>query len=119
MGGFAHIKPGWWTDGERRIYMRSGWEHRYADHLNLLVLAGEVEKWDYEPDTFWFETIKRGVRSYRPDFRVCLRGGAIEYHEVKGYMDPKSKTKLKRMKKYHPNVKVVLLTGDRLKGLLR
>lgn len=119
MNHFAHIKPGWWSDGTRRIYMRSGWEHKYADHLNLLIKAGEVLAWDYEPDTFWFDKIMRGVRSYKPDFRVQLKDGTVEYHEVKGYLDAKSKTKLKRMAKYYPDVKVVLLTGKRLREILR
>ena len=32
-----------------------------------------------------------------------------EFWEVKGYMDSKSKTKLKRMAKYYPDVKLVLI----------
>ena len=60
---------------------------------------GEILKWEYEPETFWFEKIKRGVRTYTPDFKVTEKDGSIIFHEVKGYMDARSKTKLKRMKK--------------------
>lgn len=35
--------------------------------------------------------------------------GKIIYHEVKGWMDPKSKTKLKRMKLYYPEIKIKLI----------
>ena len=65
--------------------------------------------WKYESKTFWFEAIRRGVRSYKPDFEVELNNGDIEYHEVKGWMDAKSKTKLKRMKKYYPEITMVLI----------
>ena len=32
-----------------------------------------------------------------------------EYHEVKGWMDDKSITKLKRMRIYHPDVRIKLV----------
>ena len=114
---FKNIQDGWWTDGERRIYMRSSWEKKYADRLNILKMAGEIKDWEYEPDTFWFEAIKRGVRSYKPDFKVIYKDGSVQYHEVKGFLDAKSQTKLKRMAKYYPDIKIVVITGDRLKGL--
>ncbi len=114
---FKHIQDGWWTGGGRRIYMRSSWEKKYAGRLHLLKLAGEIKDWEYEPDTFWFESIKRGVRSYKPDFKVFQNDGSFYYVEVKGYMDAKSKTKLKRMKRYYPDVRIEVVTGARLKGL--
>ena len=68
-----------------------------------------ILEWEHEPDTFWFDKIKRGVRSYLPDFKVIYPGDRIEYHEVKGYMDSRSVTKLRRMAKYYPNVKVIVI----------
>ena len=88
-----------------KYYFRSAWEANYARYLNFLIHVGYIDRWEYEPDTFWFEAIKRGVRSYLPDFKVYKDGG-FYYIEVKGWMDAKSKTKLKRMKKYHPDVEV-------------
>ncbi len=88
-----------------KYYFRSAWEANYARYLNFLVRTKFIDKWEYEPDTFWFEAIRRGTRSYLPDFKVYKDGG-FYYVEVKGWMDAKSKTKLKRMKKYHPNVEV-------------
>jgi hypothetical protein len=35
-----------------------------------------------------------------------------EWAEVKGYYDSKSKTKMKRMAKYHPDVKIRLVGAD-------
>ena len=56
-----------------------------------------------------FEAIRRGVRSYCPDFRITKNNGAVEFHEVKGYMDSKSNTKIKRMAKYYPDVKLIVV----------
>jgi len=94
------------------LYVRSGWEANWARYLNWLVELGEIRSWEYECDTFEFEAIKRGSRFYTPDFKVVNKNGSIEYHEVKGYMDARSKTKLKRMAKYYPDVKLILIERD-------
>jgi len=105
-------KSAWREIGGRRIFARSRWEANYARYMQFLKLRGEIMEWEHEPETFWFEKIKRGVRSYLPDFRITLKNGTIEYHEVKGWMDSRSKTKIKRMAKYHPHI--VLLVKDKI-----
>ena len=95
------------TDLDGRFF-RSSWEANYARYLNFLVKHKEIKAWDYECDTFEFP-VKRGTRFYTPDFKVTLKSGKVEYHEIKGWMDPASATKLKRMAKYHKNVKMVLI----------
>lgn len=102
-------KADWREIGGVRKYYRSRWEANYARLLEFRKARGDIKAWEHEPETFWFEKVKRGVCSYLPDFRVTLNDGSIEYHEVKGWMDAKSKTKLKRMKQYHPAVVVVLI----------
>lgn len=110
-------KQGWRTVGGRRIYFRSKWEMNYARYLEWLRERGEIKAWEYEPTTFWFEAIKRGTRSYTPDFRVTERSGKVVYHEVKGWMDARSKTKLKRMAKYHPEVGLLLIDADTFRSI--
>jgi hypothetical protein len=100
---------GWVTVGERRFYVRSMWERNYALYLQWLVERGEIAAWDYECETFWFGGIKRGVVSYLPDFKVTENSGKHIWHEVKGYMDARSKTKLKRMKRFYPHEKVIVI----------
>jgi len=91
-------------------YFRSSWEANYARYLNLCIKQGIVHRWEFEPDTFYFENIKRGTRSYLPDFKVWDTEHTEPYYiEVKGYFDAKSKTKLKRMAKYYPDVRVDLV----------
>ena len=91
-------------------YFRSCWEANYARYLNALIASGSIFKWEYEPDTFIFHEIKRGTRSYLPDFKIWETENSEPYYvEVKGWMDDKSKTKLNRMRIYYPMVKIVLV----------
>lgn len=108
-GSYPNVQRGDYECSKGTMYFRSKWEANYALYLDLLVKNGEIKSWEYEVDVFVFEKIKFGTRSYRPDFKVFNHDGSFEYHEVKGYMDSKSKTKLKRMAKYYPEVKLVLI----------
>lgn len=91
-------------------YFRSSWEANFARYLNFLLKIKSIHKWEYEHDTFYFEKIKRGTRSYTPDFKVWEKADSKPYYvEIKGWMDDKSKTKLKRMQKYYPDVEIRLI----------
>ena len=76
------------------IFFRSAWEANIARYFDFIGV-----KWEFEPKTFIFHTIKRGCVSYLPDFYLPEEDKWIE---VKGWMDAKSKTKLNRFKKYYP-----------------
>ena len=108
-GSYPNVQRGDYENSKGTMYFRSKWEANYALFLDFLVKQNEIKTWEYEPDCFIFEQIKFGTRSYRPDFKVFNHDGSFEYHEVKGYMDSKSKIKLKRMAKYYPDVKIVLI----------
>lgn len=110
-------KGGWRVIGGKRTYYRSRWEANYARYLEFLKSTRQIKDWEHEPETFWFEKIMRGTRSYLPDFRVTRLDGSVYYVEVKGYMDSKSKTKLKRMKKYHPKIELQLVDSEQYKSL--
>lgn len=112
LGRFTNVQRGYYEINGRRLFFRSKWEANYALYLDFLKENGEIKEWEYEADVFMFEQIKLGTRSYRPDFKVTNKSGTVEYHEVKGYMDAQSKTKLRRMKKYYPDMKVVLIEKD-------
>ena len=103
-----HNRTGISTAGPRQDlggqYFRSMWEANYARYLNFNGI-----KWEYEKKTFWFEQIRRGVRSYTPDFHLLETN---VYHEVKGWMDKRSVTKLKRMKLYHPKETVHVIDRE-------
>lgn len=90
------------------LYVRSTWEANWARYLNWLKSLGEIQDWVYEPDVFEFP-VKRGSKFYTPDFKIINKDGSIEYHEIKGYLDQPGATKLKRMRIYYPQVKLILI----------
>lgn len=101
-------------------FFRSSWEANYARYLNLLIKLGVVSSWEYEPVTFWFTWVKRGVVSYKPDFRVFYKNDAIpEFIEIKGFKTAKDETKWRRMKKYHPDIKLVVVGVKEYRALRR
>ena len=105
-------RQGWREIAGEKYYFRSSWEANYARYLQFLKEKGQIKEWLHEPQTFWFENIKRGTRSYLPDFKVIRNNDSHYWVEVKGYMDNKSNTKLKRFKKYYPNEEMHLITSD-------
>lgn len=115
----ASWKGGWREVGGRNIYFRSRWEANYGRYLQWLKEKGEISDWWHEPETFWFDGVKRGCVSYLPDFLVEESTGERVYYEVKGWMDQRSKTKLRRMKKYHPSVKLILIDAAQYRSLER
>lgn len=105
---FSRTKSGKRPDLNDQFF-RSRWEANYARFLNFLIRQGKIDRWEYEPDTFVFHGMVRGAISYTPDFKVFALDGSYEYHEVKGWMDGPSKTRLKRMAKFYPDEKVVVI----------
>ena len=118
-------KSAWREIGDRKIYARSRWEAHSARYLEWLKVNGQIKEWEPEPETFWFEGIRRGCVSYLPDFRVTENNGAVAFHEVKGWFDDRSKTKIKRMAKYHPTISLRIIAapwfkenGRKLSGII-
>lgn len=93
-------------------YFRSSWEANYARYLRFLKEHGEILDWEYEPETFIFHGVTRNPLSYTPDFKVTELDGSVVYHEIKGWMDSKSRSKLKRMAKFYPDVKIIVIDED-------
>ena len=90
------------------IFMRSAWEANYCRYLNYFGV-----NWQYEPREFWFP-VKRGNRSYKPDIYLPDED---KYVEVKGYLTPAGRTKLKRMAKYYSEVKIELVTEEQYREI--
>lgn len=114
--------PGKWKGGNRKIggvdkYFRSSWEANYARILELLKQENKIHHWEHEPDTYWFEHIARGARSYTPDFKIWVNDKEFFYVEIKGWMDQRSKTKLERFEKYYPEHFTKVLRLEDMKKL--
>lgn len=112
-------KAQWQEIGGKRCYFRSQWEVNYARYLQWLKDKNQIKEWEFEVETFWFEGVKRGTMSYLPDFKVTENDGQCVFHEIKGWMDDRSKTKIKRMAKYHPDVKLIVIDAKAYKALAR
>lgn len=108
---YSKAKRGWREGGGWRVFFRSRMEANYARYLDFLGVA-----WQYEPRTFWFEGIKRGVVSYTPDFYLPAED---KYVELKGWMDARSATKIRRMGKYHPEVVLEVIEWPQYQQIAR
>ncbi len=102
-------KSGWREIGDAKKFYRSSWEANYARYLQWQKESGLIKEWKHELKTFWFEKIKRGSITYLPDFYVECLDGSHFWVEVKGWMDARSKTKIKRFKKYYPEENLILI----------
>lgn len=89
---YKHTKTGFRED--INLNVRSNWEANFVRILN-----GYKIKFEFEPTVFAFP-IKRGTKGYTPDFYLTK---SDEWIEIKGYLDDKSKIKLRRFKRYYPD----------------
>lgn len=108
-GKFGHVARGTFNINGREIFLRSKWEANYALYLDWLKNQKQIKEWGYEQDVFIFEKIKTGTRSYRPDFKIINNDNTFEYHEIKGWETPKSKTQINRMRIYYPKIKLLIV----------
>lgn len=99
-------KAQWIEIGGKKFYARSSWEITHANWLESLKNKSKIKDWEHEPETFWFTGIKRGAMSYLPDFKITLNDNSVEFHEIKGWMDSRSRTKIKRFRRQFPQHKL-------------
>lgn len=85
------------------IYMKSGWEVKYANWLDQQNLS-----WTYEPEF----TLSNNL-TYLPDFQLST-GDIIE---IKGYMRPDAEIKWHMFEVEYPQIKKSLLRKEDLKRL--
>jgi len=110
-------KGQWAQVGPHYHYFRSSWEIRYAQYLEEKRQNGDIQYWEPEESTFFFEDTASSVRSYMPDFTVQENDYSETYHEVKGWMDDRSKRCLELMDKEYPNIKLVVIDKKEFKRL--
>lgn len=89
---YQYTKTGYRKDIDLNV--RSSWEANFVRILQLYKI-----EFQFEPTVFPFP-IKRGTKGYTPDFLLNRNN---EWVEIKGYLDDKSKVKLKRFKRYYPD----------------
>jgi hypothetical protein len=90
-------------------------EKRYAAHLEWRREAGEIVRWDFEPEKFRLAEI--GDACYlTPDFRLLMADGTVEFHDTKGWRtEEDAKIKIKWFRQRHP-YPLVIVMEDRKNG---
>lgn len=88
---------------------KSSWEVEVAKRLQALVDNGYILEWQYESKHFDFQDMKRGTRSYCPDFDVELIDRTHLYIEVKGWEMPQSMKRIEMFRERYPEVKFYLI----------
>jgi len=107
------------------IHFNSKGEANWARFLELLRSRRIVSQdspplvnWLYEPCTFWFP-VSRGVTNYTPDYLLLYSNRNFTFHELKGWMDKRSKTALGRMGKFFPEIPIEVIDWKRYKQIER
>lgn len=75
-------------------YVRSAWEANFLRYLKSKGIS-----YLYEPKVFTFPGVKHGTVSYCPDLFLP---NTNEWVEIKGMLDGRSKTMIRRFKKHYP-----------------
>ena len=110
-----------WTSAKRNEYngyiYDSKFESQHAQDLDLLLIAGEIEKWERQVN---IPLIVNGyeVCKYRIDFIVYHNDGVIEYQELKGVPFPAAMLKFKLFEALYsdiPDVKITFIQMGRYK----
>lgn len=109
--GYRSNVAGERTIGGKTYYLRSLWEINYCQYLEFMKRHGKIIDWEYEPYCFKFpkEAHDGPPFQYLPDFKVTMLDGSVEWHEVKGFMNPGSKKKIKRLKQHYPEVNLIVI----------
>lgn len=98
---FARTKKGIRKDIHPTYSFKSATEANFARIMEFLGI-----KWKYEERAFSFSDYKTKPFIYLMDFEITSPGGFrgidCQYIEVKGYMDARSRNKLRRLKKCYP-----------------
>ena len=89
---YQYTKTGYRKDIDMNV--RSSWKANFVRVLRIYKID-----FQFEPTVFSFP-IKRGTKGYTPDFLLNRNN---DWVEIKGYLDDKSKIKLKRFKRYYPD----------------
>ena len=103
----SYRKKGWSKPTPRRKYPYSGYTFASMAERDFAVdLDKEGIPWLYEPEKIdWFPAPPK-FRTYTPDFKVMRRDGSYFFVEFKGYLRPGDKTKMRAVKKQHPEIDI-------------
>lgn len=123
MSKWRNVKRGWEVVNNKNIFFASQGEYRYYLYLDFLKKHKSIKDFEYQPKSFDFsQWIKHGTNRYRVDFKIIENNGEEIWIEIKSTnnldkMDQKSRTKIKRFKKYYPKLIFRIITTKEIKTL--
>lgn len=97
------------------IQFKSKFEAQWSKYLEMLVMGSDtdpIDRWNYEPKTFFFPDQKKAPVQYTPDFLITVCWGDLSNHywqELKGWLDSQTISKFQKMLKYYPDEKFELV----------
>ena len=97
MPGFMRIKAKA-TRVRREPGEMNGLERKYAAHLEVRKLAGEIADWKFDS---WKVRLLDDKCWLVVDFMVMLADGTIQFHECKGFMEGDAWLKLKMAAEFY------------------
>lgn len=98
-----------------RSPFRSKLEESYSGYLHVLMLAGDIQRYAYEPITLRLAP----KTTLTPDFLVITKDGQLELHETKGFAREDAMVKLKVAARLYPFWRFWLVTRFRGEWKLR
>lgn len=105
-----HNQPVKTCVGGKDYHYKSLLEYRWAQYLEFLKQAGEIDDWAYENKDCYFEFPGKTVGrvQYTADF-VTYKGDSKEFYECKGYLTGPDNTKFKRVQEFYPGTTLILV----------
>lgn len=88
------------------IKFSSSLESKYYQYLNLLIKSGEV--------VFFLRQVPIHITGgkYICDYQIFWYNGEVEFVDVKGFMTPLSKLKIKQVEELYPFKITIVKKGD-------
>lgn len=117
---FENVIRGTAIIGGKEINYRSGWEYNYCLYLQWLKEQKQIKDWEHEPQRYHFIDTKVNPpraygNGYLPDFKVIRNNGTFYLVEIKG--QKQGKMKLKRMKRWYPDIEIELVEAKEYMAL--
>lgn len=107
-GRIYHGKGSWYINNDKKVWMRSSWEVKYAKYLDKNNI-----KWEFEPRIFDL-LVNQKECSYRHDFYLPESNC---YIEIKGWWRDDAKEKYEHFILQYPDINIKLYMEEELKNL--
>lgn len=108
-------KPSTETVGGKTCNFRSDGERKLAIYFQHLKEQKYIRDWAFEQTRFTFPDETRGAKQFLVDFDILNMDHTFEYWEYKGWLRGSDVTKFRRVAKYRPEAKLVLVMSGKAK----